>query len=141
MLRTFLLPILVGVHISVHAQRGSTSLCQAASDRLTTPLASREADPILRLPVERPITLQLPRTQINEGRSAWHSAGIGALIGLGVGSVVGVVAANNHGSGMADPGPWVAYGYCAGGGTVLGGLIGLLAGSSSGGGGRPFPGY
>lgn len=77
----------------------------------------------------------------DDGPSAWQSAGIGALIGLGIGSGVGLIAANNSGGGWISPSREWVFGLCAGGGLVLGGLVGLIAGSGSGGGGMPYPGY
>jgi hypothetical protein len=138
--RTCLYLLLVlGTCAPVCAQYGTRPPLQAATSAPITPNPPHRGDPLLSLPMDRPAPALLPH--LDEGRSPWHSAGIGALIGLGVGSAVGLVAANNHGGGMGDPGPGYVFAVCAGGGTLLGGLIGLLAGSSSGSGGQPFPGH
>jgi hypothetical protein len=112
-----------------------------APQRNTALLPPHLGDPLLRIPLEATCPLQPPLHPLDEGRSAWHSAGIGALIGLGVGSAVGLVAANNRSGGIGDPGPGYVFAVCAGSGVVLGGLIGLVVGSGSGRGGMTFPDY
>lgn len=142
MLRTLLLLVVVlWVCGPVHPQWLDRP---SGPDAVTAPqlhAGTSVADPLLNFTPEpqRPILPLLPPP--DNGMSAWQSAGVGALIGLGVGSAVGLVITDGSlkGGGLVPPG--LIFGFCAGTGTVLGGVVGLLAGSSSGGGEVPYPGY
>ena len=70
--------------------------------------------------------------------ATWRGVGIGALIGLGVGIPLGLIAANNT-TGYIQPG--YAAGLCVGGCVLLGAGIGALASAGASDQGRAYPGY
>lgn len=68
----------------------------------------------------------------------WRGVGIGALIGLGVGIPLGLIAVNNT-DGFIDPEGLA--GVCVGGCVLLGAGIGALASAGASDQGRAYPGY
>lgn len=98
-------------------------------------------DPLLAMPMERTARSSPILPAPKEGRSTGGRVGIGALIGLGVGGVLGLMVASGQGESIGSPGPAYTVGVIAGAGAVVGGLVGLISGLGSGGGGMPYPGY
>lgn len=142
MLRLVLpLVVLLGACAPAAAQRPAGAQCHAGPVGLLVRHPLRAGDPLLGLPVQRPATAYPLLPKRDSGLTPWQSAGVGALIGLGAGSVVGLIATNGDLSKEGYVSSGAIFAFCAGTGTVVGGLIGLLAGSSSGGGGSNFPGY
>lgn len=114
-------------HLSACAKAAHINMASAGCSLLNVPMGPPRTAPPL-----------LPRQ--DDGPSTWQSAGVGALIGLGVGCAAGLLATKGDlrgGGGL----PVYVFTICAGGGAVLGGLVGLIAGAGSGSGGAPFPGY